>query len=570
MKYASVMQLYSGYEAEYKRRHDELWPELAEHLIECGIFNYRIYLLEETGQLFASFEAESLDTKKLSEHPVMQRWWEYMADIMETKDASFEPVSIPLTNVFTFNERAPKTDSILVLDIGKTNVKLCLIDPVTGQCQGIQKTQNQPNIEGNYPHADTGAIWAWMKKTIAQMTTDHYIQHICITTHGATIACLSGDELALPILDYEYEAIEEFRGEYSALRPEFKETFSPELPAGLNLGAQLYWLNKRFPQTFANVDCLLTYPQYWAHKLTGKAVSEVTSLGCHTDLWNPTERDFSCLAKSMGWDVLFPTLTTSGNVVGKIKKSLVEELGLPKSCLVYNGIHDSNASLVPYIDQLKKPTTVISSGTWTIIATINGQLSGMDENKDMLANVDVNNHATPTIRFMGGREWEQLRGETPATLDDIIHVLTSDIFALPCFAHQGGPFKNQEGKIFGKDKLVSEGQESALADIYVALMSDYCLDLTHAAREIFVEGAFSDNTFYLECMAALRPHSYIYPSSDATGTSFGAAMLSVKSLTAERPNQAIKANSDIVFLLSRYKTKWRDLLQAHRETVSSR
>ncbi len=101
MIHASVMQLHPGQAEEYKARHDALWPRLSDHLKNCGIRNYRIFLHPETGQLFASFETDGpLDEEALKSHPVMQEWWSYMADIMETRPDSNEPAAHPLTEVF--------------------------------------------------------------------------------------------------------------------------------------------------------------------------------------------------------------------------------------------------------------------------------------------------------------------------------------------------------------------------------------------------------------------------------------------------------------------------------------
>lgn len=106
MKVASVMTLYPGCEAEYKRRHDALWPELAEHLANAGIRDYHIFLEPESRQLFAVFDAgDDFDPAFVSAHPVMQRWWDYMADIMETRPESNEPLARPLTEVFYFSGR---------------------------------------------------------------------------------------------------------------------------------------------------------------------------------------------------------------------------------------------------------------------------------------------------------------------------------------------------------------------------------------------------------------------------------------------------------------------------------
>ena len=97
---ASKMKLLKGYEAEYKKRHDEIWGELKDLLKQTGISDYSIFLDEKTNDLFAYFTIE--DDKKLNELPakeIMKKWWAYMKDIMETnKDGS--PVVVELKEVF--------------------------------------------------------------------------------------------------------------------------------------------------------------------------------------------------------------------------------------------------------------------------------------------------------------------------------------------------------------------------------------------------------------------------------------------------------------------------------------
>lgn len=97
---AFKMQLHPGQALEYKRRHDELWPELAQLLRETGISDYSIFLDEETLSLFGVLEVvEPARMDALPQHPVMQRWWAYMADIMATH-SDHSPVSVPLKEVF--------------------------------------------------------------------------------------------------------------------------------------------------------------------------------------------------------------------------------------------------------------------------------------------------------------------------------------------------------------------------------------------------------------------------------------------------------------------------------------
>ena len=97
---AFKMKLKEGFEAEYKKRHDELWPELKELLKSSGVNEYSIFLDEETNILFAVQKIEGeAGSQDLGSNPVVQKWWAYMADIMETNDDK-SPVTIPMKEVF--------------------------------------------------------------------------------------------------------------------------------------------------------------------------------------------------------------------------------------------------------------------------------------------------------------------------------------------------------------------------------------------------------------------------------------------------------------------------------------
>lgn len=97
---AFIMHLKPGNEAEYKKRHDEIWPELMEILRAAGISNYTIFLDRNTNTLFA-FQAlsDNSNDRKLPENPVVQKWWDSMKDLMETNPDN-SPVCDPLIEVF--------------------------------------------------------------------------------------------------------------------------------------------------------------------------------------------------------------------------------------------------------------------------------------------------------------------------------------------------------------------------------------------------------------------------------------------------------------------------------------
>ena len=97
---AFKMQLLPGFEEEYKKRHDDIWPELKALLKDAGIHDYYIFRDSSTNALFAVLKTENLKAlDELPQQAIMQKWWKYMADIMDTNlDAS--PVMMPLNKVF--------------------------------------------------------------------------------------------------------------------------------------------------------------------------------------------------------------------------------------------------------------------------------------------------------------------------------------------------------------------------------------------------------------------------------------------------------------------------------------
>jgi L-rhamnose mutarotase len=99
-RFGFKMKLYPGFREEYKKRHDEIWPELKEMLKTEGIGNYSIFLDEETNTLFA-YQEQSGDSSSqdLGSTEIVKKWWKYMADIMETNPDN-SPVTVPLEQVF--------------------------------------------------------------------------------------------------------------------------------------------------------------------------------------------------------------------------------------------------------------------------------------------------------------------------------------------------------------------------------------------------------------------------------------------------------------------------------------
>ena len=432
----------------------------------------------------------------------------------------------------------------VVLDIGKTNAKLTLID-TAGKALAEARTPNAVRRMGPYPHHDTERLWTWMLGQLRELSRLAHIRAIVPVTHGATAALVDDAGLVLPVLDYEHvpgDATDAAR--YEAKRPSFAESGSPQLPAGLNLGRQLEWLQAQFPTDFARAKQVLMYPQYWAWRLCGVAASEVTSLGCHTDLWRPAEGRYSSLVEHQGWQPLFPPRRDAWARLGRLRPELAADIGLPAHCEIVCGIHDSNASLLRHLLTLQQsgPCTVLSTGTWLIAAALGSATKPLVEAQDMLANCDVFGGAVPCIRFMGGREFGAIAGERPApfTAEDIERLIACGTMALPCFAETGGPFAGQLGRVEGAVPQ-TDAERAALATLYVVLMTDHCLHALGASGRVVVEGAFTVNPWFGPLLAGLADDREVKVSDDGSGTTCGAWLLDAWGSAAGAAAMPVKA-----------------------------
>jgi sugar (pentulose or hexulose) kinase len=451
----------------------------------------------------------------------------------------------------------------LVIDIGKTHVKLHVLD-VAFVSVFSKQMKNVIELKGDYPSVNTSAIWQWIVDGIKKVTKNHLISAITITTHGATAALINrnadnSDGLVLPILDYEYQDITSATLEYVDIRPKFSETYSPDLPGGLNIGRQLYWLKREFPEEFSSATDILMYPQYWAWRFTGQQFAEITSLGCHTDLWSLKESDYSSLVDTLSCRELLPPLKPAWFDCGAILPELREELGLNADCRFFNGIHDSNASFLRYrLTQGEAPFSVISTGTWTILMSTQVPLENLDASKDMLANIDVTGSPIACARFMGGREFEAICEQAGSWLGEqfdesnLQKIIDQQVFALPDFSDGSAPFGDRNSGFIGDVKLISG---IALATLYCALMIDYQLEMLEAKGEIFIEGAFLKNPLLCAVLNQLRKKQDVLLSKDDTGTVQGAGYLTTWG-AVECSIDVCAADKTSLTALSDYQKQW--------------
>jgi sugar (pentulose or hexulose) kinase len=431
----------------------------------------------------------------------------------------------------------------LILDIGKTRVKLQIIDSL----YKIHESFDKYNIIKDtyfYPSVDIHSIWLWFLKLLRRVVISYKISAINVSTHGATVVlvnkCYSLSGLTLPVLDYEWNGIES-ELDYVNNRPEFDETFSPYLPAGLNIASQLFWLENNFPMTFHKSSNILLYPQYWTWRLTGLFLSEITSLGCHSDLWHIKRSKYSSLVKLKKWNKKFPPLCPAKNPVGYVSNIFAKYSTINPSCIVYTGLHDSNANFLRYIRQKESiKYTIISSGTWIIVFSPSSKTEHLIKNKDMLSNVNAYGESVPCVRFMGGREFDiicrKVGTKTTAKINEanIQSIINNKIIAIPDFSIGSGPFSGRKNQI-----LNYANNGLALATLYVALMLNYALDLLKSKNDIIIEGVLAKNRLLCSIISQLRSNNSVFKSLDTNGTIFGSGNLCMFS---EKHNELLNNN----------------------------
>ena len=449
---------------------------------------------------------------------------------------------------------------VAVIDIGKTNAKLLRIDLDTGEEQEIARQPNRVRTDGPYPHYDIPALWAFVLAGLRALAGGKSVDALSITTHGAAAVLVdAAGDLALPALDYEHGGPDETAIAYDACRPPFAETGAPRLPGGLNLGAQLFWQSRRFPEDFARSRSVLMYPQYWAFRLTGVAASEVTSLGCHTDLWQPFAGGLSSMVDSLGWRGLFPPVRGATEVLGTLLPEIARQTGLSATLPVLCGIHDSNASLVPWLNR-PGPRAILSTGTWMIVMALQGRRVDLDPARDVLVNVNALGAPVPTARFMAGREFEMLLPDGPVatTPADEDAVLQSRLMALPSLHPATGPFP---GQVFAwhPAEPADPAMRTVAASFYVALMGAECLSLIGAEGDIVVEGPLGRNPAFARMLASATGRPVLL-AGDGAGTGLGAAMLAGNTGGPRRAPRRVEPEPDPRWMA--YAAEWRKTVAA--------
>ena len=428
----------------------------------------------------------------------------------------------------------------IVVDIGKTNAKVSLWNAGAELVERRVRSNEPQQSSAGYRALDVAGIDAWLTESISEFALLGPVARIVTAGHGAAAALVRNGEMYLDPMDYEEEIPAMDRTRYNTQRDPFSVTGSPALPMGLNLGVQLDRIELLTGSIPGDVT-IIPWPQYWAWRFSGIAASEVSSLGCHTDLWQPVEQTFSELAVERGWAARTAPVRKAGDVLGPITAEFAGATGLNQDCVVLCGLHDSNAALLAaraHPEIADNDATVLSTGTWFIgMRSLDGnrdvEISHFQEARDCLVNVDVFGRPIPSARFMGGREAERIAGIDSFALTDGIEpqeflrrlpgLIGKHNPPSPSFVNEVGPFPDAQGA--WTDRPQDPIDERVLTHLYLALMADTSLDLIGSRDCLLVEGRFAEDPVFVCALASLRPNQSIYTSNAEHDVAFGALRL---------------------------------------------
>jgi sugar (pentulose or hexulose) kinase len=428
---------------------------------------------------------------------------------------------------------------ILIFDVGKTNKKVLLFNRTL---QVVRKEESRfeevPDDEG-FPCDDVNKIEQWVKDTMVQYLAmnEYLVRGINFTTYGASLVYLDDTAKRLtplynylkPIPDQVLEGFYESRGGVEEFS---RRTASPPLGM-LNSGLQLFWLKRTRPGQFSKVKHILHFPQYLAFLVHGKIVSELTSIGCHTGMWDFDNMQYHPWLKEEG--IILPDPEPVSNTFRVELEGNQLHTGI--------GIHDSSASLAPYIINSKEPFILVSTGTWCIsMNPFNHEpLTVKELNQDCLCFLGVHGLAVKSSRFfLGrihdlnverlqeyfGREETAYKNVNPGTI--VIRELWESGERGAQFFRNGIP----QGWV---DLQVDPVEFETFEEAYTCLMVDLTRLVVEAigliiakkdlTKHLYITGGFARNPIFNTTLALAFPDKNLFTSDMDNASSLGAALV---------------------------------------------
>ncbi|HBL78083.1 MAG: carbohydrate kinase [Bacteroidetes bacterium GWF2_42_66] len=441
-----------------------------------------------------------------------------------------------------------KKKVIAVFDIGKTNKKILLFDQDLKVA--FQKEEKFPTIQDDdgFECDDIDLIRQWLVATMEELVAGEEFEPVAVnfSTYGASLAYLDGNkDLLTPIYNYLKPMDEQISGElyqkYGGQNEFCRKTAGPALGM-LNSGLQILWLKKEKPEIFSRVKNILHFPQYLSSVFTGEVVSEYTSIGCHTAMWNFDNRKYHLWLA--GENIVLP---------GPVSNSTVFEVEIAGNKLLSGiGIHDSSASLVPYFMGTDEKFLLVSTGTWCInMNPFNDEpLTAEQLKSDCLCYLSVQQKPVKASRlFMGHiHDVNVTRLATYFNVaDDAYKKVKADETLITAYLTNG------EKRVFFRNGMSADYVDtevdlsvfSSFEEAYTRMMYDLTLLCTESirliipkndeAKKLFVSGGFARNGIFVRLLGNFFPGKEVFTSEVDNSSAMGAALVIWDTIDEEKP-----------------------------------
>lgn len=429
---------------------------------------------------------------------------------------------------------------IAIFDIGKTNKKFFLLDE-NYQIVLERSVQFEEIVDEDGDACDDiQLLTGWVTKTLAEILQQQQfeIKAVNFSAYGASLVYINeAGGVSAPLYNYLKSYPEEIKNAlYEKYGGEEKiscETASPVL-GSLNSGMQLYRMKVEKPALYSQVKYALHLPQYLSYLISQKAYSDITSIGCHTQLWDYQKNNYHdwVIAEELEKKLAPLHASDSTDTIFFQQKEL--EVGI--------GLHDSSAALIPYLAVFKEPFILISTGTWCISLNPfnNTPLTTAELNKDCLCYMEYKGKPVKASRLFAGNEHEQQTKilaqhfNKPVDYYKEIKYNSITVQQLQKKYSFDVPVKKNENDIYSSVfqtrkleafKDYEEAYHCLLLDIMLQQYNSTKLVLSGSTvSRIFVDGGFSNNSIYMHLLALAFPKLEVYAASVAQATAMGAAL----------------------------------------------
>ena len=429
---------------------------------------------------------------------------------------------------------------IAIFDIGKTNKKFFLLEERYNIVLERSTPFDEITDEDGDPCDDIDQLTKWVIKTFTEVLQEKKfdVKAVNFSAYGASFVYINeGGKVIAPLYSYLKKYPEQLKNElynrYGGAEKISCETASPVL-GSLNSGMQLYRIKNEKPEIFDEIKYALHLPQYISYLITHQYCSDITSIGCHTQLWDYQKKKYHDWVIDEGIDKKLAPLFPS-NKAGEFSFN-------QKEIKAGTGLHDSSAALIPYLNVFNEPFILLSTGTWCIsLNPFNETPLTPDElTQDCLCYMEYKGRPVKASRLFAGHEHEQqvkriaAHFNIPVDFYKNVKYDTSVIAALQKSYDLGqlydkknaGPrqsnFVTRELAIF---KNYNEAYHCLMFDIIRQQYYSTLLVLKGSeVNRIFVDGGFSNNSIYMHLLALAFPQLEVYAASVAQATAMGAAL----------------------------------------------